>query len=70
MTTVAVNSFDIDWTLKMVSTVTGVPPSRSVEPNPCRQTTWSPSTSASALGPPANLTNGAGWARSGRLVLG
>ena len=26
MTAVAVNNFDIDWTLKIVSTVTGVPP--------------------------------------------
>jgi hypothetical protein len=31
---VAVNAFDIDWTLKMVSTVTGLRPSLLVEPNP------------------------------------
>ena len=35
MTAVAVKVFDIDWTPNKVSTVTGVPPSRSVEPNPC-----------------------------------
>ena len=48
ITAVAVKTFDIDWTLKMVSTVTGVLPSLSVEPNPCCHTTRSPSTTARA----------------------
>lgn len=48
ITAVAVKTFDIDWTLKMVSTVTGVRPSLSVEPNPCCHTTRSPSTNATA----------------------
>ena len=48
ITAVAVKTFDIDWTLKIVSTLTGVRPARSVEPNPCCHTTRSPSTSAKA----------------------
>jgi hypothetical protein len=48
MTAVAVKVFDIDWTLNIVSTVTGVAPSSSVAPNPSCHTTRSPSTTATA----------------------
>jgi hypothetical protein len=46
MTAVAVKTFDIDWTLNIVSVVTGVPPSRRVLPKPWAHSTSSPSTTA------------------------
>ena len=48
MTAVAVKFFDIDWTLKIVSVVTGAAPPRSRWPKPSLQSASSPSTTATA----------------------
>ena len=48
MTAVAVNSFDIDWTLKIVSAVTGAEPRPSTWPKPSTHNARSLSTSATA----------------------
>ena len=48
MTAVAVNSFDIDWTLKIVSAFTGVEPPSSSWPKPWIHKGWSLSTRATA----------------------
>ncbi len=48
MTAVAVNSFDMDWTLKIVSAFTGAEPARSIWPKPSTHNVWSLSTRATA----------------------